>query len=209
MADGGAQAQGKRRRLSPEERRAEIVDAAVAYFAEVGLDGDTRTLARRLGVTQSLIFNYFATKADLLEAVYARVYLGRLSPDWPALIADRSLPVGVRMRRFYHAYTEAIFTYEWMRIFMFSGLAGAQLNRRYLDHVRELILEPMLGELRAEGGCFADLDIEDLWALHGGLVYIGIRRFIYLTATPEDPRPAIDRTIARFLAASRATERGR
>jgi AcrR family transcriptional regulator len=203
MADGEAQGHGKRRRLSPEERRAEIVDAAVAYFAEVGLDGDTRTLARRLGVTQSLIFNYFATKADLLEAVYERVYLGRLSPEWPGLVTDRAIPVETRLRRFYHAYTDAIFTYEWMRIFMFSGLAGAQLNRRYLAHVRESILQPMLAELRSEAPRYADLEMEDLWALHGGIVYIGIRRFIYLAATPDDPRPAIDRTIARFLAASR------
>jgi AcrR family transcriptional regulator len=205
MAEQGAGGNGRRRRrLSPVERRAEIVDAAVAYFAEVGFDGDTRTLAKRLGVTQSLIFNYFATKADLIEAVYERVYLGRLSPDWPGLLTDDALPVETRIKRFYHAYTAAIFTFEWMRIFMFSGLAGAELNRRYLAHVRELILEPMLGELRRTDRRFAALTMEDIWALHGGVVYIGIRRFIYRTPTPDDPRPAIDRTIERFLAASPA-----
>jgi len=193
-----------RRRLSPQERRAAIVDAAVAYFAEVGLEGDTRSLARRMGVTQSLIFNYFATKADLIEAVYERVYLGRLSPEWPALVTDRSLSVEARLSRFYHAYTGAIFTYEWMRIFMFSGLAGAELNRRYLAHVGDLILKPMLAELRADDPSFETLDMEDMWALHGGVVYIGIRRFIYRTPTPDDPRPTIDRTVARFLKAARA-----
>jgi AcrR family transcriptional regulator len=174
----------------------------VAYFAEVGLDGDTRTFARRLGVTQSLIFNYFATKADLIEAVYERVYIDRLSPDWPGLIRDRALPVEARMKRFYHAYTRAIFTYEWMRIFMFSGLAGSQLNRRYLARLRELILEPMLEELRAAHPRFADLTMEDVWALHGGVVYLGIRRFIYLTPTPDDPTADIDRILDRFLGAS-------
>lgn len=195
-------ARADRRRLPPERRRAAILEAAVAYFAEVGLDGDTRSLARRLGVTQSLIFRYFASKADLIEAVYERVYLDRLSPEWPILIADRSLPVETRMKRFYHGYTRAIFTYEWMRIFMFSGLAGAQLNRRYLAHVRELILQPMLAELRAADVRFAGLEMEDVWALHGGIIYLGIRRFIYLTPTPEDLGPPIDRAIERFLAAA-------
>lgn len=207
MADEEAQAARRRRRLSPQERRTEIVDAAATYFAEVGLDGDTRTLAKRLGVTQSLIFNYFATKAELIEAVYERVYLGRLSPDWPALMTDRALPIETRLKRFYHAYTSAIFTYEWMRIFMFSGLAGAHLNHRYLDHLRELILQPMLTELRESDSRFRDMTIEDVWALHGGIVYLGIRRFIYLTPTPDDLRAVIDRTVERFLAAAVATNK--
>jgi hypothetical protein len=72
-----------RRRLSPEDRRNRIVEGAVAYFSEVGLEGTTRELSRRLGVTQSLLFNYFSTKADLIEAVYQVVYINRLSPDGP------------------------------------------------------------------------------------------------------------------------------
>ena len=38
----------QRRRLPPGERRQQIVDGAVAFFAEVGLDGKTRDLAGRL-----------------------------------------------------------------------------------------------------------------------------------------------------------------
>ncbi|MFN3937501.1 MAG: TetR/AcrR family transcriptional regulator [Gemmobacter sp.] len=187
-----------RRRLPPEDRRAQIVAGAISFFAEVGLEGTTRDLAQRLGVTQSLLFNYFANKADLLEAVYAAVYLDRLSPDWPALIADRSLPLRARMVRFYTAYTRAIFTYEWMRIFMFSGLAGAELNRRYLGHLRGLILEPLRAEIAAQA--VRPPDMEDIWNLHGGIVYIGIRRFVYQVPTPEDDRPAIEAAIDRFLA---------
>lgn len=50
-----------RRRLPPDERRQQIIEGAVAFFADVGLDGNTRDLARQLGITQSLLFNYFAT----------------------------------------------------------------------------------------------------------------------------------------------------
>lgn len=188
-----------RRRLPPDDRRVQIVDGAISFFAEVGLDGTTRELARRLGVTQSLIFKYFASKADLLEAVYERVYLDRLAPDWPALVTDRSQPLRARMVAFYTAYTRAIFTYEWMRIFMFSGLAGEELNRRYLNHLHRLILEPIRAEIAA---CASRPPaMEDIWNLHGGIVYIGIRRFVYQVPTPGDDLPAIEAAIDRFLAA--------
>lgn len=188
-----------RRRLSPEDRRAQIVRGAIRFFAEVGLDGTTRDLAHRLGVTQSLLFNYFETKAALLEAVYAAVYLDRLSPDWPTLVTDRRVPLRDRMVRFYVAYTGAIFTYDWLRIFVFSGLAGSEMNRRYLDHLRGFILDPLRAEVAAEAA--HPPDMEAIWNLHGGIVYIGIRRFVYQVPTPQDDRPAIEAAIDRFLRA--------
>lgn len=188
-----------RRRLPPDERRRQIVDGAVAFFAEVGLDGKTRDLARRLDVTQSLLFNYFATKDALVEAVYARVYLDRLSPDWPGRLQDRSTPLRARLLDFYTEYSTLIFQYEWMRIFMFSGLAGAALNRRYLDHLGKVILAPLLAEMADCAGEGAAPTMEDLWNLHGGIVYIGIRRHIYRMPTPADPSVAITRAVDRFL----------
>lgn len=188
-----------RRRLPPEERREQIVEEAVAYFAEIGLEGNTRGLSKRMGVTQSLIFNYFSTKADLIEAVYRKVYLDRISPTWPTLMVDRSLPIRERLLRFYDEYTRAIFTYEWLRIFMFSGLAGAELNRRYLFHLRTLVLYPMLQELRAAASGPDLPQEEDMWNLHGGIIYIGIRRFVYQMPTPDDDTTAITASIDRFL----------
>ncbi len=176
-----------------------IVRGAVQYFSEVGLDGTTRDLARRLDVTQPLIYAYFQSKSDLLEAVYNHVYLDRISPGWPRLITDRRRPIGARLRQFYHEYTAAIFTYEWMRIFMFSGLAGNELNRRYLGHLSGLILRPMLGEIRAQVERGPLPEMEDIWNLHGGIVYIGIRRHVYLMPCPDDPMPAITAAIDRFL----------
>lgn len=189
----------KRKRLSPDERKAQIVDEAVAYFSEVGLEGTTRELSGRLGVTQSLIYNYFESKSDLVEAVFRRVYLDRLSPDWPLLIVNRDLPLRTRMLRFYGEYTDAIFTYEWMRIFMFSGLASAVLNRRYLAHLADLILRPLHGEVLHEAQGERRPDMEDIWNLHGGIVYLGIRKFVYQTPVPESFERPITSAIDRFL----------
>ncbi len=191
----------RRQRLPADERREQIIDGAVAFFARVGLEGKTRDLAKDLGITQSLLFNYFETKDALIEAVYAQVYIDRLSPDWPVLLADRSVPLRSRLLAFYSDYSKLIFEYEWMRIFMFSGLAGAELNRRYLEHMHQMILHPLLEEVRAASSQGIMPDMEDLWNLHGGIVYIGIRQHIYRMPCPENPGPAIERTVDRFLQA--------
>lgn len=191
-------AASKRRRLSPDERHDMIVNAAVSYFAEVGFSGSTRDLASRIGITQPLLYKYFSSKADLSEAVFERVYLDRLSPEWPALLADRSRPLKDRLIEFYGEYTTAIFTYQWMRIFMFAGLAGERLNRRYLEHVRDLLLAPVLAEMR-ERAPEKKPDVEDIWNLHGSIVYLGIRKFIYQLPVPDDVGPVIKRALERFL----------
>ncbi len=188
-----------RRRLPPEERRRQIVDEAVRFFAEVGLEGKTRDLAKRLGVTQSLIFNYFATKDELIEAVYETVYLDRLSPDWPERLTDRSEPLRARLLSFYTEYSALIFQHEWMRIFMFSGLEGATLNRRYLEHLGDVILRPVLAETAAVSSGTVQPTMEDVWNLHGGIVYIGIRQHIYRMPAPENPDDIIARAVDKYL----------
>ncbi|WP_306259239.1 TetR/AcrR family transcriptional regulator [Pararhizobium sp. IMCC21322] len=191
----------KRRRLPPDERRQQIVDGAVAFFAEVGLEGKTRDLAKRVGITQSLLFNYFENKESLIEAVYAQVYIDRLAPEWSHRLVDRKVPLRSRLLAFYKDYSTLIFEYEWMRIFMFSGLAGAELNRRYLEHLNKMILHPLLDEMHAASSHSMMPDMEDLWNLHGGIVYIGIRQHIYRMPCPDDPGPAIEHAIDRFLQA--------
>lgn len=193
-------------RLSPQARREMIVAAAVRYFAEVGFSGPTRELAQRVGVTQPLLYKYFASKADLVEAVFGHVYLDRLDPGWRALITDHSRPLRERMIDFYQRYTDAIFTYEWMRIFMFAGLAGETLNARYLDHVRELLMKPLLAEITTAAPGRAP-DMEDMWSLHGAIIYLGIRKHIYQWPAPDDVGPFIARAIDRFLGEFAPAER--
>ena len=191
-----------RRRLEPAARREEIIRAAVSYFAEVGFGGPTRELAQRAGVTQALLYKYFASKAELREAVFERVYLGRIAPHWLEDLRDRAVPLAARLCRFYGEYTRAIFTYEWMRIFMWAGLDGDALNRRYLEHVGALLLAPMREEVLAEAARAARNwapDMEDLWNLHGGIIYLGIRRHIYHLPVPQDVTPVIEAAVARFL----------
>ena len=68
-------ARAKQKRLSPDDRRKEFVVKATEFFSEEGFGGGTRDLARRLGVTQPLLYRYFPSKDDLIEQVYRTVYL--------------------------------------------------------------------------------------------------------------------------------------
>jgi AcrR family transcriptional regulator len=60
-------------RKSAETRREEILDAAMAEFAQRGLDGaSTETIARSAGISQPYVFRLFGTKKELFKASVAR-----------------------------------------------------------------------------------------------------------------------------------------
>ena len=176
----------KRRRLSPAERRKQILDAAVAYFAEVGFDGGTRALARKLGVTQPLIYRYFPSKEDLIKEVYNEVYLSRWRAEWEDLLSDRSLPLRDRLVTFYERYTEMIFESDWLRIYLFAGLRGIGINKWWLTFVEQRILRRVAEEIRAEYDLpgldavpLQEAEIDLYWMFHGGVFYYGMRRHVY------------------------------
>src|ERR1700759_5709156 len=102
-------ARTKQRRLSPDDRRKEFVAKATEFFSEEGFGGGTRALARRLGVTQPLLYRYFPSKDDLIKEVYRTVYLEPLDSGWEKLLADRPRPLPERLKGFYDAYTKVIF----------------------------------------------------------------------------------------------------
>jgi AcrR family transcriptional regulator len=66
---------GATERKSREERREEILDAALEVFAEHGLHGaSTEEIARRAGISQPYVFRLFGTKHELYKAVVARCF---------------------------------------------------------------------------------------------------------------------------------------
>ncbi len=194
------------RRMSPADRKRQIVEGAIEFFAEAGIEGQTRELARRLGITQPLLYRYFPSKEDLIEQVYEDLYLKRWKPEWEALISDRTLSIGERFRRFEKDYQRTILTYEWLRIFVSAGLAGFALPSRYLSRVRERIFTPALAEFRREYGFpapeelpLSDQEYELLYGIHGALVYVGIRRYVYNMRVPVDQDMVFDTELDAFL----------
>lgn len=190
----------KRTRLSPDQRRQDFIRNATELFSEEGFDGGTRELARKLGVTQPLLYRYFPSKEELIKEVYRAVYVDRWKAEWDDLLADRSRPIRERLEQFYRDYTDTIFTREWMRIYLFSGLKGFELNRWYVGMIQDRILARIVEEYRHEAGLPVQLpppaaELELAWVLHSGIFYYGIRKYIYESPVLEDK----DRVIANAL----------
>jgi len=205
MTPSAAPDPGKpRKRLSSAERRQEFIEKAVEFFAAEGFDSSTRGLARKLGVTQPLLYRYFPSKDDLIAEVYDAVYVKRWRDEWEGLLADRSVPLRDRLNTFYNVYTDVIFNREWMRIYLFSGLKGVDINRRFMRLVRERILEPILTEARAEFGmperAPSDCEVEFVWIMHGGIFYYGVRDLIYESAISTDKTKVIRDAVEAFMA---------
>src|ERR1700730_6089318 len=198
-------ADAKQRRRSPDDRRKEFVAKATEFFSEEGFGGGTRALARRLGVSQPLLYRYFPSKDDLIKEVYRTVYLEPFDPGWEKLLRDRSRPIRDRLLEFYGAHTNVIFTRKWLRIYLYSGLKGLDINRWYVGMVRDKILTRSVRECRHEAGLAVQnkptaSELELAWVLHGGIFYYGVRKYIYESPVLEDKGQMISDALDIFLA---------
>lgn len=199
-----------RRNMRAADRERFIVDEAIRFFAEQGFGGQTRELAKRMGITHSAIYRHFPSKEALIERVYEEIYLSRWSPSWSALIRDRSLPLQTRLARFYLEYVAQVFEYNWVRIFVFSGMKSFDITKRYLEIVRKDIIEPACNELRhdltlpsSDKTPLSEREVEMFWGLHGRIFYMAIRRFVYETPTPTQLDDIVVDAVRMFLDGAR------
>lgn len=203
-----------KKRMGRDEREALIVDEAVCFFAEHGFEGNTRDLAKRIGITQPLLYRYFPSKESLIERVYDEVYVQRWQPKWEDLITNREQSLEERLCRFYKEYARAVYDYVWVRIFIYSGLKGVDINDRYLAIIRTKVLEPVCREMRHENGLanpeevpFTDEELELVWGLHGSFFYRAVRRFVYNIENTLFTDEAIENDVRTFLAGAPKTHK--
>ncbi|MBS7541875.1 TetR/AcrR family transcriptional regulator [Ancylobacter oerskovii] len=194
----------RRTRNKPEERHREFVRKAVELFAEIGFEAGTRELAQRLGVTQPLLYRYFPSKDDLIAAVYQEIYVNRWKKEWREGLIDDTRPIRERIIAFYEDYTATIFTPEWIRIYLFAGLRGVDINRRYAATVEEEILRPITLATRHSFGLGEEPptpeEVELFWTLQGGIFYYGVREIVYQFPMPVDRSAMIRNAVDTFLA---------
>ena len=75
----------KKQRLSFEDRRSQILGAAVPMFASQGFKGlTTKELAKRAGVSEALLYQHYPSKEALYEAV--QDYFCERSPELRAML---------------------------------------------------------------------------------------------------------------------------
>jgi AcrR family transcriptional regulator len=204
------EAAAKRTRLLPHERERQIVEAAVRFFAEQGFEGQMRELARRIGITNGLLFNYFPTKAALLDRVYSEVFESRWNPAWEGMLADPALPLRDKLIDFYVDYARVVHSAEWVRTFLYAGLAGLDVNRRYRTMLKRSIYTQVINETRRQHGLPAvtpdklpPIEEELVTALHGMIFHAGIRQWVYgYEVLPARERVALN--VDMFLGGARA-----
>jgi len=198
----------RRPRMKAPEREKLILEEAIRFFAEHGFEGQTRELAKRVGIAHSALYRHFPSKEALIERVYEQVFLSRWNPEWEIWLKDRSTPLEERLIQFYLAYAERIFHYDWVRIFVFSGMRSHNITGRYLAIIREKLVLPVARELRearGQRGEITELDEETVWALHGQIFYIAIRKFVYGTPVPADVGPTVASHVRVFLRGALST----
>lgn len=187
------------KRLSPEARRQQILNAAIDYFAEAGFAVQTRELTRRIGVSQPLLYRYFPSKAALIEEVLEAVFLRQQNPSWLNDLRDRSRPIKARLMAFYGSYVESTYDQRWLRIYFFAALANFEFNGRYVKGiVEDKILQTVCTELRDSLLSTDQIqkmprkiharEIELAWMLQSNLFYGMVRKHI-LNAAADIPEP--------------------
>jgi len=178
------------KRRSVTDRRQQIVEQAAEFFARYGFDAGTRDFARYLGTTQPLLYRYFPTKEALIREVYRAVYLDLWDENWAALLTDRTKTLRERLIEFYRRYTDKIMNSRWMRLYLYAGLKGVEINQPYIRLVEDRQAPETVG---AE-------DMEAAWILQGGIFYFGVRRFVYDVPTYTDKDAMIANAVDMFLA---------
>lgn len=173
-------------RLKREDRERYILDGAIKFFSERGFSGQTRELAKSLGITQPLLYRYFPSKKDLIERVYNELFLNRWNPAWDIVLANRDISLHERIRRVYFEFSTTIFSEEWIRMFIYWGLNQADYNRQTLDNIQTRMLRKICVELRLEHGYeevrpdrVTPAELEYAWELHGIAFYYHVRKYVY------------------------------
>lgn len=195
----------KRKRLPRGARKAKIVQDAAAYFATNGFAVTTRELANDMGITQALLYRYFASKEELIDHVFQTVFIDRWKPEWDDILADRALAAETRLIRFYTAFLRRG-SYVSLRLFMRAALDGMQFAPRYTFSLDDRILQPIVAGFRRDLGLsdfdtvpFFDGEREIAVMLHGSLIFTRIRKHIYDTVLPDDPSALVELQVQVFL----------
>lgn len=151
--DAGAAGTVRRRRMSPEERRRQLLDLGQEIALERSLEQVTiDEVAERAGVSRALIFHYFESKQDFHVALVqeqAEVMLTRTLP--PSEVEDPLAALVVSMS----SYLDYVEEFKEHFVGLLRGAMSsdpamrrvvdgtrAAMARRVLDHAPRLGIEP-------------------------------------------------------------------
>jgi AcrR family transcriptional regulator len=152
--------------MPPEQRREQLIDAALAVILKEGYRGvSIEAIAREAGVTRPVVYDHFPNLARLLHALVEReerYSLAQLEEVVPQNLADRD-PVGIiseGVRRFLDAVTSRPATW---RLILLPLEGTPEIVRDHVERNRERIrkqIEDLVRWSSEQGQVPVDLDAE-------------------------------------------------
>jgi AcrR family transcriptional regulator len=143
MSTTAPRAESPRPRLSADERREQVVAAAIVEFAQQGYQAaSTAAIARRAGISQPYIYALFPSKQDVFIAVHDEV-TGRIRRAFTEAASRGSSPAE-KLDRMGEVYPELIADRDALRAQLHTYATGdpiiqAHAARAYRDLYNEVI----------------------------------------------------------------------
>jgi AcrR family transcriptional regulator len=158
---------GKRTRLSPEARRAQLIELGVEMLATRRLDElSVELIAQTAGISRGLLFHYFASKQEFhLEVARAAAgeMIRRTQPD-------TSLPLTEALRHSIAAFVDYVEENPDNYKSLVRGAAsGDEQMRAIFDSTRATMAQRVLDVVAAQG---VALDPRAELSVHGWIAYV-------------------------------------
>ncbi len=176
--------------MSGDERRDQILQAALELFSKHGFAGTTtKQIARAAGVSEALVFRHFATKDELYNAILE----GKASQmrAFRSLNAENDELSNAIARKddgavFYRLALDALDAQQsdprFMRLLIFSALEEHDLSERFFKESVSRIYD-FIGDyirLRQQDGDFRSVDTAIIVrAFHGMVVHHSLNNVLW------------------------------
>jgi AcrR family transcriptional regulator len=202
--DGGQGPTG-RVRLTGEERRRQIIEAAATLFSRKGFRGTTTwEISRAVGVSEAMLFKHFATKEELYAAIIEAKSHGWRALDAAVEAAEREDDAEV-LRTLAREMIERIREDPTlMRLTFFSALEGHALSeimfRSRVQQVDDFLSRYIAKRIAA--GAFRSVDpLQAAWNFIGMVAYHLQLRELFGQKAPRHltTERAVEDMVALFL----------
>jgi AcrR family transcriptional regulator len=192
-------------RLSGEERRRQIVEAAVELFSRKGFRGTTtREIAEAAGISEAMIFKHFATKRDLYSAII------EAKSETEELLASAARAASARDDQgVFRAVALKMMEQtekdpSLMRLLLFSALEGHELSDIFFESRVRRLHEFLSTYIRTRIGEGGFRPVEALVAARGfiGMTvhYLLIHELFGVTRPPRSsPADVVETFVSIFL----------
>ncbi|MFD3810793.1 TetR/AcrR family transcriptional regulator [Rhodococcus sp. NPDC058639] len=178
---------GRRTRLSPQQRRAQLIELGVELLASRSLDQiSVEDIADRAGVSRGLLFHYFGSKHDFQVAVVQHVSRDMLERTAP----DESLDPMEMLRGTVVAYVDYVTERPDTYVSMLRGsVSGDPDMRAVFEETRRAMVERTVTHLPSIG---IDADAAVRLAVRGWVAFVEDITIAWLQEQGISPTPAHD-----------------